>query len=56
MADGFAEPEAQAQRFTDGRAVRGLALVGDFEGAATLRQPPRLDADRETVLAMIGAE
>lgn len=53
MAEVFAEPEARAQLFDDGRGVRSLALVGDFEGAAALTPAPRLDADREAVLAMI---
>ncbi len=53
MAEVFVEPEARAQLFDDGRGIRSLALVGDFEGAVDLKAAPRLDADRDTVLAMI---
>ena len=56
MAQVFAETEAQAQMFADGRGVRSFALVGDFEGSTALRPPPGLDADRDAVLAMIEEE
>lgn len=53
MAAVFEQPAAQAQRFSDGRGVRSVALTGHIEGASDLPPPPGLDADRQAVLAWL---